>query len=348
MTMSDTKVRQLALALARADDATAVARSLAEAIGAERWLLASIAGSELRPLAGAPSVPAPAPLHFFEEAPTEPGVLSEALDEVASGAPLRLARLQTSAGTFLFAASPALPEDGQTLARAALERVSATNGGSLFRDRALSTISHDLRGPLNVIGFAASMLKGSVGDEEAELVTKIRRGARQMEGMIRDLLDLGELEAGRLQLRRDPTTLGTVIGHVDAAVEAVAEGAACTLHREHAAGQTPIAADAERLARAIVLLVASACRHATKGEVTVRSGVDGRVVYIEVEDTGKPLDADARARLFEPAARGSEPHSRAKGLALTLARRLVEAHEATVEALESDGVRVRVTLPIRG
>jgi len=345
MTMSDGDVRRLALTLADANNAAAVGQALAEIVGAERWLLASIEGSALHPLAGAPEVLEPAPLHGFEEAPADPALLSPSLGKLAAEAPLHLCRLRAGDATFLFAAEAPLATDGRTLARAALKRVSGGGKGSLFRDRALSTISHDLRGPLNVIGFAASMLKSSVGESDAELVAKIRRGARQMEGMIRDLLDLGELEAGRLELRPEPTTLGTVMGHVDAAIDPIAESAACTLHREHEAGQAPIVADSERLAHAIVLLVNSACRHATKGEVTLRSGVRDGFAFIEVEDSGKPLDAEARAHLFEPTDRGAEPHSRAKGLALTLARRLVEAHEAAIEALESDGVRVRVTLP---
>ncbi len=346
MTISDADMRRLALALADAADARSVGSALAESLGLTAWLLASIDGGRLTPVAGAPTCPEePFPLHGFDEAPEDPALLSPPLGELAAGGPLHLARLGAAGVTYLFAAPEPLPTDARTLTRAALERVGGGGDGSLFRDRALSTISHDLRGPLNVIGFAASMLKSSVGEQEAELVAKIRRGARQMEGMIRDLLDLGELESGRLELRREPTTLETVLGHVDAAIDAVAESAACTLHRKLSGGQARIVADSERLARAIVLLVASACRHAPKGEVTLRSGANGEEVFVEVEDSGKPLDDGARARLFEPTDRGAEPHSRAKGLALALARRIVEAHGAAIEALESDGVRVRVTLP---
>lgn len=343
MTMSHADLGRLALELAEAGSREAVGRALAKATGAQRWLLARAQGSELLPIAGEPMPSASGPLHGFEESPSDPAALSPVLGELAGGGPLHLLRLGPNKG-LLFAAEVPLGADARTLAGAALERLGSSDG-SHFRDRALSTISHDLRGPLNVIGFAASMLKSSVGEADKELVAKIRRAARQMEGMIRDLLDLGELEAGRLELHRDETTLKTVLGHVDAAIEPIAKSSEVTVTREFEHTDATIVADADRLARAIVLLVATACRHTPKGNVTLRSGVADGAPFLEVEDDGKPIaDAD-RERLFDASERGAEVHSRAKGLALTLTRRLAEAHEATIEALPAEGVRIRVTLP---
>jgi len=341
MTMSDAELGRLALELASATDLEGLGRALASATGAERWLLASVAGTQLKPIVGEPTTGGPAPLHGFEEAPADPGALCERFGELAGEDPLWLARL--GGGSLVFAASVELDSKARALTESAVERL-AGGSGTLFRDRALSTISHDLRGPLNVIGFAASMLRASVGEKEQELVAKIRRGARQMEGMIRDLLDLGELEAGRLELRRVDAPLATTLEHVEAAIGPIAQSSDVTLDRALNATDTVIHADPERLGRAIVLLVASACRNVPKGRVTLRSGLAEGAVYVEVEDGGKPMDAETRARLFAVSARGAEPHPRAKGLSLMLARRLVEAHGAAIEALESEGVRLRVTL----
>ncbi len=340
MTTED-ELGRLALALARATDRSAVGAAIARALGASRWLLAEAHGTELRPIAGEPHGLEPAPLHGFEESPADPGALSPLLGALADDGPLRLARLGPAA-SLLFAADVPIEADVRSLADAALERLQGA--GTLFRDRALSTISHDLRGPLNVIGFAASMLDGSVSEADRELVSKIRRASRQMEAMIRDLLDLGELEAGRLELQRAVAPLKTVLGHVDATVGPIAEAAAVTIERDLGELDAKVRVDAERLARAISLLVGSACRNVPKGQVTLRSGADSSSVFIEVEDGGKPMSADVRARLFETSERGAEAHPRAKGLSLMLARRLVEAHEAAIEALESEGVRIRVTL----
>ncbi|MBO6937066.1 MAG: HAMP domain-containing histidine kinase [Deltaproteobacteria bacterium] len=337
--MSNTKLENLALALAAAGDGAAVGRAVANTFGASRWLLAKMRGTELHPIASVPAGLAPAPLHGFEESPSDPRALSPLLGELADGGPLHLARL---AGSHLFAADVALPTEARTLVDATLERLQG--GGTLFRDRALSTISHDLRGPLNVIGFAASMLERSVSESDRQLVGKIRRASRQMEGMIRDLLDLGELEAGRLELNPAATPLKTILGHVEAAAGPVAEASDVTLERDLRETDAVVRVDAERLARAISLLVEGACRNVPKGEVTLRSGAVGDRVFFEVEDSGKPMDADTRAQLFETSERGAEAHPRAKGLALMLARRLVEAHGAAIEALESEGVRIRVTL----
>ena len=351
--MDDTALAALALALADADDARAVGVLLAERLSARAWLLGLVSGEKLEPLAAGPDAPGQVVAYRAPqiEGPLEnPAEVSPRLEELANRTeePLQWRALPQRAGDqAIFVADRELPERALPLVAAALDRVRALDADpSLFRDRALSTISHDLRGPLNVIGFAGSMLRSSVGEEDQDLVAKIRRAARQMEGMIRDLLDLGELEAGRLELHSAETNLRTVIGHVEAAARPTAEEAKVDFGIEVAAPEGALHCDASQLARAIALLIDGACRFAKKGTVTLRASVeeDGGA-WLEVEDSGTPLDDETRSKLFRPQQRGEEPHPRAKGLRLTLARRLVEAHGGRLEALESSGVRIRATLP---
>ena len=352
LAMTDNDLATLALSLAEATSAGEVGAYVAKQTGADAWLLAAIDGEALSPLAAAPEPGGPKVAY---RAPSGPGVLDDPsqvsprlaeLAEAAGGA-LHLQSVPSRTGdSAVLISNRPLDERALPLVGAALERLqSFQDDPSLFRDRALSTISHDLRGPLNVIGFASSMLQSSVADAEKELVQKIRRASRTMEGMIRDLLDLGELEAGRLEIRTSDTTMKTVLGHLRAHAEPLAENAGVELVIEATDPDAKFVADASRLAQALGLLVDGACRHAKKGKVSVRATVEDGAPTFDVEDTGQPLDDGARAELFRPSHRGAEPHPRAKGLALTLARRLVEAHGGSLEALESEGVRIQVQLP---
>ncbi|MAQ14305.1 MAG: hypothetical protein CMN30_05870 [Sandaracinus sp.] len=351
MTMKDADLASLALALAEAATPAAVGEAIAECTGSGTWLLATVDGETLTPLASAPEPPGPEVAYKAPDATGEladPEAVSPRLGELAGAAQgaLHLHPLSSQFGEdALFVTDQALDPRALTLLGAAVERLQGLDTDpSLFRDRALSTISHDLRGPLNVIGFASSMLQSTVGDAEKELVAKVRRAARTMEGMIRDLLDLGELEAGRLEMRLADVPMKTILGHLRAHAEPLAENAGVTFAIENADGDAPVHADASRLAQALGLLVDGACKHAKKGSVTVRASVVEGVPTFDVEDTGTSLDAQTRGALFRPTSRGAEPHPRAKGLALTLARRLIEAHGGTLEAVESDGVCVRVQL----
>ena len=346
--IDDAAMGRLAIALARATTLADAANAFAADRDLRQWMVASTERGVLYPLCtsdGGPKESAPVSEDLLQ-APrvSNPSGASTALQWFDDELHVTELQQRDGARVILLSAEP-IAEPAQALLRAAAARFLSSDDRGLFRDRALSTISHDLRGPLNVIGFAGSMLQSSVGDSEKELVTKIRRAARTMEGMIRDLLDLGELEAGRLELNLGEVPVRTIVGHVDAAVEAMVAESDMTYEKDIADPDAMVRADGTRLAQALSLLIGNSCRHAKRGTVRLRAEARDGAIWFEVEDTGSPLSESARAHLFAPSSRGEEADPRAKGLGLTLARRLVEAHEGTLSAEPSEGVSIAMRIP---
>jgi len=93
-------------------------------------------------------------------------------------------------------------------------------------------------------------------------------------------------------------------------------------------------------------LVANAIRHTPGGgTVTVRVSDAGVGMLLEVDDTGPGIAPDRRTAVFDRFVRSADTGG--SGLGLAIAKRLVDAHGGTIEALEAPGggTRMRVTLP---
>ncbi len=97
------------------------------------------------------------------------------------------------------------------------------------------------------------------------------------------------------------------------------------------------------------LLVNAAQAIAQRGRITVRTGVEGENVWLEVQDTGAGMDAATQARIFEPFYT-TKPVGEGTGLGLSIAVGIVKQHHGalTVQSAPGQGTTFRVTLPING
>jgi len=97
------------------------------------------------------------------------------------------------------------------------------------------------------------------------------------------------------------------------------------------------------------LLVNAAQAIRERGVITLRSGVDGERVWIEIADTGCGMDAETQRRLFEPFFT-TKPVGTGTGLGMSLTWDIVTKHggEIAVDSAPGAGTRIRVTLPVAG
>ncbi|GAC1669795.1 MAG: hypothetical protein NVS9B8_12860 [Candidatus Limnocylindrales bacterium] len=232
-------------------------------------------------------------------------------------------------------------------ARAAAEAASATK--STF----LASVSHELRTPLtSVVGFTklvrkrfeeivtpalATLLGGVAADPKLERAVRqigenlgimVAEGDR-LTAMINDVLDLQKIEAGRMEFRREPVDLVTVVDQAMAAVAALFEASGLDLVRELPAAVPPIVGDHHRLIQVVINLLSNAVKFTPAGSVTVRVAVGGDEVVVCVADTGSGIASADQARVFEAFAQAGDTISdkpRGTGLGLPISRQIVAEH----------------------
>ncbi len=198
------------------------------------------------------------------------------------------------------------------------------------RDHALGVVSHDLRNPISAIGMSARALQASLGESDGDrraLVANILQSQDLTQRMIRDLLDVANIEVGRLSVERRDEQVRPILERTVALFqqEAADRGVALTL--EPPAALPSIVGDAERLVQVLSNLVGNALRYTERGgRITVRAERRGEEVEISVTDTGSGIPASAMPLIFERywTVRGNAPKG-GTGLGLAIARGIVEA-----------------------
>jgi len=212
------------------------------------------------------------------------------------------------------------------------------------RARLMGELSHELRSPLARLQ-AALALAAHHGTFRAGEVARIEAEIRRMDQTIGDLLKFSRLDAAA-PLQRRLVRLDELLQALvrDEEIEAANRG--CRLELEAAAGP-PLVGDPELLRTAFENVLRNAIRYAPAGTaVQLALQREPSWLVVRIADRGPGVPAEFLARIFEPYVRVPDG-TEGTGLGLAIARRAVEAHGGTIEAMPRDGggLEVRLRLP---
>ena len=218
------------------------------------------------------------------------------------------------------------PDEVLALAR----DVTDARRAETLKDEFVSTVSHELRTPLTTVrGAIGLLLGGAVGElpEAAEpLLARADAGARKLEGLIGDLLDLQQLSAGRLDYRFEIVELRTFVQEAVERHHALASGHGIRIRSELPPPGVRIEIDRQRLHQVVSNLIANALRYSPRGgEIALEASATVDRVEIAVADRGPGVPQEFRPRLFEPFSIADATDRRERGgagLGLGLAQRI--------------------------
>ena len=236
----------------------------------------------------------------------------------------------------------------------AQRRARATAEQALHaKDEFLSTLSHEMRTPLNaVLGWARILLDRQTLDHALvqRALQVIERNATAQAKMIDDMLDMARIVSGKLRLEMKTMDFLSV---VFAAVDVIMPSADAKQIqvRTQLDPKTPlIVGDQDRLQQVIVNLLSNAVKFTDiGGSIDVVLQMSGSEASLVVKDSGRGIDPAFLPHVFERFRQGDASSTRRHGglgLGLALARDLVELHGGTVSA-ESPGDGQGATFTVR-
>lgn len=220
-----------------------------------------------------------------------------------------------------------------------------------LRRNMIADSAHELRTPVtNILGYLEAIRDGMVKPDRAT-IQLLYEEASQLSKLIEELQELTMAEAGELVLVRQPQDITKLINQtVEAAkVHAGAQGISVTTDIEEDLPLCNI--DSQRISQVLHNLVNNAIVHTNKGGViTVAARKRGNEVEVSVTDTGEGIPAEDLPNIFERFYRVDKSRARAtggRGLGLTIAKRLVEAHGGRIEVQSEigKGSRFSFTIP---
>ena len=241
--------------------------------------------------------------------------------------------------------------EARAAARAAKFQESLAEAAQTSRakDEFLAMLGHELRNPLASISNAVHLLKRSESNsaqrEFAEDV--IARQSSHLSRIVEDLLDVGRAIAGKISLQRGAIDVFATVDETLRALSAAGITGGRQVELQGAAAW--VNADRTRIVQVVSNLVSNAVQHTVVGgRIDVRVGLRADMIVLTVSDDGAGMDAETAERAFElffQAQQGPERRRGGLGLGLTLARRIVELHEGTIE-VASDGPGTGATFTI--
>jgi signal transduction histidine kinase len=250
-----------------------------------------------------------------------------------------------------------VPEEGSAevveLARSFNAMATNLATAQQLRQQLVADVAHELRTPLaNIRGYLEAIEDGVVAADE-ETMRTLREEAAQLNGLIDDLQELTQAEAGALRLDRGPIDPAELVERATDAARARAVEKGIVLTSAAEPNLPPVDIDLQRIMQVLQNLLANALRHTPAGgrvAVQARRTPDG-MVAVSVADTGTGIAPEDLPHIFERFYRADSSRSRAtggSGLGLTIARRLVESHGGTigVESALGQGSCFTFTLPI--
>jgi signal transduction histidine kinase len=214
---------------------------------------------------------------------------------------------------------------------------------------------HDLQTPLaSVRAILEALADGVVDDPETvqRYLRTAQRDIRALSGLIDDLFQMAQLDAGGLHLDREFNSLSDLISDTLESFSELAARQELTLEGSAAPGVDPVYMDARRIGRVLSNLISNALRHTPPGgQVQVQALPLPTGVLVEVTDTGEGIRSEDLPYVFERFYRGEKSRSRetgGAGLGLAIAKGIVEAHGGRID-LESlpGGTRFYFNLPAR-
>lgn len=219
------------------------------------------------------------------------------------------------------------------------------------KDELLGIAAHDIRGPLTVIQGTIELLQLRVGGLDEDTLTRslnlMHDSARGLSQLLGELLDAKAIEAGKVTLRKRPSSVRSLLDAALPVARLAAEDKRINLVIE-VEEELMIEADPQRLGQAITNLLLNAIKFSKAGTRIILAGGrnDGRVEIV-VQDHGVGIPKEELDRIFGTFEQGKAGKQiGGSGLGLMIARRVVELHDGILSVNSQVGIGTRFVLSL--
>ncbi|MCO4863335.1 PAS domain S-box protein [Cupriavidus sp. WGlv3] len=202
----------------------------------------------------------------------------------------------------------------------------------------LATLSHELRNPLAPVRSALTAMRLAPGDGALanQSLALIERQVTHLSRLVDDLLDIGRITSGRIELRTGPVELDEIIGLAIEGARPALDAKSQRVDVQGTPGAIRMDADKTRLVQVLQNLVLNASKFSPPGSVvTIAAAVQNRTLELRVTDQGRGISPHALEDIFQLFVQESRPGTDVQGglgIGLSLCRSLVELHGGTIAA----------------
>jgi signal transduction histidine kinase len=228
-----------------------------------------------------------------------------------------------------------------------------------FKDEFLSHVSHELRSPLTAIYQFVTILQdglaGELNAEQHDYLGIVLRNVKQLQSMINDLVEVTRMQAGKLEIELQCTSVSDAVAYVVNTLQGAATAKGIVLSSEIEPRLPSVCADPTRIRQILIILVDNAIKFTpANGVVKVRVRVfeeDPNLLVLEVADSGCGISPDMTERVFERLFQTPDPATAGRkglGLGLFICKELVtrQGGQIWIRSAHGKGAVFFATLPV--
>jgi len=245
-------------------------------------------------------------------------------------------------------------EDQDLLSILGAQAAVAIDNSRLFHQSDwIAELVHELRTPMTSLNAATHLLLRPELEEEqrTKIVELIQNEISRLSDLTSAFLDLARLESGRAPINRLPFDLLDLITECTQVMAGQAELKEINIRVEASDSLPDLSADRDKIKQVFLNLLSNAIKYTQPGgQVSLRLECKQSQLVIRVLDSGPGIPSESLPHLFDKFYRvpGSEEFASGSGLGLAICKRIVEAHQGSIEAFSppGEGVTIQVLLPI--
>jgi len=233
---------------------------------------------------------------------------------------------------------------------------AAAEAASQAKSRFLANMSHELRTPLNsIVGFTQLVRRRAADilpEKELENLGKVLFSADQLLRLIKDILNLSKIEAGRTDLELTEFELNPLVAESLATIQPLVKSNRVDLVKDIPPDLPGCFTDRDKLRQILLNLLGNAAKFTEQGAITIRARHQNGIMLLSVSDTGIGIPAEDLDLIFEAFHQVDASSTRSHGgtgLGLTISRQLAQllGGDITVESEPGRGSTFTVALPLR-
>ena len=228
-----------------------------------------------------------------------------------------------------------------------------------IKEEFVARVSHELRTPLNmVIGFSEVIMRSpqiygeSIPPALLADVDAIQRNSQHLARLVDDILDLSQVEAGKMALTKEWVKIDSVIDEAASVVRGLVDSKHLYLRQFIQEGLPLVFCDSTRIRQVIINLLGNASRFTDRGGIEIHAQIHEDAVLISVSDTGPGIPEADQSRIFQPFQQVNtslRKHKGGTGLGLTISKQFVEMHggKMWLESVYGQGTTFHFLIPVR-
>jgi len=252
--------------------------------------------------------------------------------------------------------APVRNDIGETMGSVTvLQDISHLKELDKMKSEFIAMVTHELRAPIAAVEQQLTVIlnkmAGEVTEKQEKLLSRAKERTRGLLNLIKDLLDLSKIEAGKMVQYKEPLPLQEVIQRVVDLMKVEAENKKIDLQFSAPSKVSLILADRNSMEGIFTNLISNSIKYTPEGgKVWVNLGEEGGFVKATVSDTGIGIKKEDLSRIFDKFYRVKTKETRqivGTGLGLSIVKSIVDAHlgSISVDSEEGGGTTFTVFFP---